>query len=171
MRQRVRERRGSPLLAIIAVAVFVLASCGGRQSMASKSAAAYREAQARGTPVGTDGHGDAHGGAAATDATAGPHENHQNSDATSGTASAPGHTAYGGTTPGGHAAMGHEMTAPHSTHEPRKPVSTRTAAGADGSMAHHPVSAKEDAGVRERGPATERTQLGGTLRPDEFDAA
>jgi uncharacterized protein involved in copper resistance len=46
-------------LAVIASALLLLAACGGRDTMASKSAAAYREAQAKGIPV--EG-GQEHGG-------------------------------------------------------------------------------------------------------------
>jgi len=43
---------------LIAVGAVLLAlSCGGKQSMASKSAAAYREAAAKGVPVGSGDHG------------------------------------------------------------------------------------------------------------------
>jgi hypothetical protein len=43
---------------LLAIGVTLLAlSCGGKQSMASKSAAEYREAVAKGIPVGSGGHG------------------------------------------------------------------------------------------------------------------
>ena len=47
-------------LAVFAIAAFCLAACGEKQTIASKSAAAYRDAVARGVPVGSGGH--VHGG-------------------------------------------------------------------------------------------------------------
>ena len=38
-------------------AIVIMAACGGKQSMASKSANAYRDAVARGIPVAAGGHG------------------------------------------------------------------------------------------------------------------
>ena len=49
---------------IAVVALLVFAACG-RETVASKSAAAFREAQQKGTPISGDGHGD-HGHSAAT---------------------------------------------------------------------------------------------------------
>jgi len=72
-------------LALIGAAL-LLAACGGKETMASKSAAAYHEAQAKGTPVGA-GNGHDHGGAAAS-------------------ASSPT-MDHGATAPADHAAMGH----------------------------------------------------------------
>ncbi len=42
---------------IVMGAALMAVSCGGKQSIASKSAAAYREAVAKGIPVGSGGHG------------------------------------------------------------------------------------------------------------------
>jgi hypothetical protein len=42
---------------VIVIAALLIAACGGEQTVASKSAAAFREAQKKGTPVGGDGHG------------------------------------------------------------------------------------------------------------------
>ena len=42
---------------LVAVGALLALSCAGKQSVASKSAAAYREAVAKGTPVGAGGHG------------------------------------------------------------------------------------------------------------------
>jgi hypothetical protein len=90
-----------PILAIVAAAALLLAACGGKQSMASKSAAAYREAQTRATPAGSEGHGDAHAGAPATDTSAGPHENHPQPDPTTEATAVPEHHPPGETTGGG----------------------------------------------------------------------
>ena len=43
---------------IVLIALLFFAACGGKETVASKSAAAFREAQQKGTAVGTDGHGD-----------------------------------------------------------------------------------------------------------------
>jgi ABC-type glycerol-3-phosphate transport system substrate-binding protein len=87
-----------PILAIVAAAALLLAACGGKQSMASKSDAAYREAQRKATPVESESHGDAHAGAAATHSSAGPHENHLQPDTTTETTAVPEHGPGGATT-------------------------------------------------------------------------
>jgi hypothetical protein len=103
---------------LLAFALLAIA-CGGEQSVASKSAAAYKEAQAKGTPIsGGHDHG-GHGDATATAAT--DHSAHgMTSDAhaghdmtAGGTAAAVDHSAHGaaGTGTVDHAAMGHGTTA------------------------------------------------------------
>src|SRR5688572_30324155 len=52
---------------VLTAAALILAACGGDESTASKSAAAFREAQAKGVPVGG---GHEHGGHAVATATA-----------------------------------------------------------------------------------------------------
>jgi hypothetical protein len=52
--------RTAPLFALL----FTLSACGGKETVASRSAAAFREAEAKGSPVGGDGHG-GHANAAA----------------------------------------------------------------------------------------------------------
>ena len=80
------------------------AACGGEQSVASKSAAAYREAQAKGTPVGGGGHDhSAHGAASTTGAV-----DHSAHGATSTAAAAIDHSA--------HAGMNHGAATDHSGH-------------------------------------------------------
>jgi hypothetical protein len=95
------------------VSTLLLLACGGDQSTASKSAAAYREAQAKGIPVG-GGHD--HGGhqtatpasnAAQVDhsahgTAADPHAGHDMTAAGAGD-----HAAHGTTPAADHAAMGH----------------------------------------------------------------
>jgi hypothetical protein len=66
--------RAGVILLAIGATLFAL-SCGGKQSMASKSAAAYRDAVAKGIPVGSGEHG---GHAAAVESSAeagGGHDN------------------------------------------------------------------------------------------------
>ncbi len=60
--------RASTTVAGVAMAV-ILAACGGRESTASKSAAAYEEAKSKGVEIGG---GHAHGGHAVPDAKASP---------------------------------------------------------------------------------------------------
>ncbi|HXI11114.1 MAG TPA: heavy metal-binding domain-containing protein [Thermoanaerobaculia bacterium] len=55
----------------ITLSLFV-AACGGKQTVASKSAEAFREAQQKGTPVGGDGHGGHSAGEGATESAGGP---------------------------------------------------------------------------------------------------
>ena len=130
--------------------VLILA-CGRSETMASKSAAAYREAQAKGVPVsGGHDHG-AHDTATtaastaamdhsahATPTGAGPHAGH---DMTGGTAT--DHSAHGGAmSAADHAAMGHGATASagHAQHG----TSSRSAAGHEGHGATTPGSAGHD---------------------------
>jgi hypothetical protein len=68
MEMQKRMRAGVILLAI--GATLSALRCGGRQSMASKSAASYREAVAKGVPVGSGAHG-GHTAARASTAEAG----------------------------------------------------------------------------------------------------
>jgi hypothetical protein len=90
---------------LLAVALGAVA-CGGKQSVASKSAAAYEEAQVKGTPVGG---GHEHGGHGPTETSAGAaHLAHA-------TTTAPGeaamdHSAHGASADG-HAGMDHGASA------------------------------------------------------------
>jgi Heavy metal binding domain len=100
--------------------VLLAAACGGKQSVASKSAAAYDEAKAKGVAVGG---GHEHGGHAATE-TATDHSAHGTAaDAHAGMqhgaateTGAMDHSAHGGMTATDHAAMGHGSTAGHGAH-------------------------------------------------------
>jgi len=143
--------RGSLL---VALTLFVLA-CGRDQTMASKSAAAYREAQAKGTPV-SGGH--EHGGHQAT--------------ATTGTGEAMDHSAHG-TAAGAmdhsaHGAMSGAATDQHAQHG--QPSSAMEHAG-HGTMQQSGASAPR---VVLTAPTTNaeiaRTQPAATLQPDDFDA-
>ena len=81
-------------------AALLLAACGGKQTMASKSAAAYREAQAKGVPV-TGGHEHGHEMEAPATSTAAEME-HAAMDHSTMDHAAMNHSA--------HAAMQHDMT-------------------------------------------------------------
>lgn len=93
----------------LAPLLIALTACGGDQSVASKSAAAYREAIARGTPVGTGHDHGGHGASATGDASA-PSADHGAMG--HGTTSSGSHAAmgHGTTSSGDHAAMGHGTT-------------------------------------------------------------
>ena len=111
--------------ATIAVLTVCVLACGRETTMASKSAAAYREARAKGIPV-TGGH--EHGGHAATatgtadGGAAMDHSAHGATPATDHTAMGHGttagaHAAHGATPATDHAAMGHGTTAgQHAAH-------------------------------------------------------
>ncbi|HEY0157892.1 MAG TPA: heavy metal-binding domain-containing protein [Thermoanaerobaculia bacterium] len=116
----------SIMRAMLLVLALVAAACGGEKSVASKSAAAYREAQAKGIPV-AGGH--EHGGHAATETTATADHSAHGATATGGamdhsahgtgadahagmnhgttTSGAMDHSAHGGAATVDHAAMGH----------------------------------------------------------------
>ena len=138
-------------LALVAAAL-LLAACGGKQTMASRSAAAYREAQAKGIPVsGGPEHGHEAGGAATTS-----------------TASEMDHSTME------HAAMEHAAM-DHSAMD----HSTMDHGAMDhGAMDHgsmDPATADHSAHAGHTMPPTSnaemaRTTPGATLQPDVFDA-
>ena len=87
--------------AMLLATALVAAACGGEKSVASKSAAAWREAQAKGIPV-AGGH--EHGGHAATSTTAAA--DHSAHGTTSDAGAAMDHSAHGAAA-GAHAGMDH----------------------------------------------------------------
>jgi len=106
--KRMNIMRGSLLVAL----ALLLTACGGKESVASKSAAAYREAQAKGIAVG-GGHD--HGGHEAATATSGTADmDHAAHDRTAG-GTAMDHAAHGKGGAADHAAMGHG-TPDHTAH-------------------------------------------------------
>lgn len=104
------------LRGVLLASALIAAACGGEQSVASKSAAAYREAQAKGTPVG-GGHD--HGGHGAATTTGGiDHSAHgTGADAHAGmnhgvpAAAATDHSGHASAGSVDHAAMGHGTAA------------------------------------------------------------
>lgn len=88
------------------------AACGGEPSVASKSAAAYDEAKAKGVEVGGGHEHGGHQAVAATDhaAPTGATDAHAGHDMTGGSTSMD-HAAHGATGGADHAAMGHGTTA------------------------------------------------------------
>jgi hypothetical protein len=126
--------------------VFALlaAACGGKETTASRSDAALREAQAKGVPVGGDGHEHGHGGDPAT-TTGVDHSAH---GTTTDAHAAMDHSTMDHSTmaPADHAAMGHATTgaAAHAGHG----VSTGTAGHTDAHAGHgsSSTSASQHAG-------------------------
>jgi hypothetical protein len=102
--------------ALLLAAALVAGACGGETSVASKSAAAYREAEAKGAPLG-GGHD--HGGHAATETSATADHSGHGAAATRG---ATDHSAHG-TGADAHAGMNHGTAA-------------NTAASTSGSVDH-----------------------------------
>ncbi len=77
-------------VAVLAGTMVLGAGCGGEDSVASQSARAFREAQARGDSVASDGHGHEHGAASPTTAGAAPSVEHADREPA---AAAPTHVA------------------------------------------------------------------------------
>jgi hypothetical protein len=172
-----------------------LAGCGGRESVASKSAAAYREAQAKGVPVGGGHEHGGHEASTTTKATANavasvvdPHAGH---DMTA-RGKATDHTAHrAGSAVEDHASMGHGASAathasaaqhaghktstatadPHAGHAmtttptPHAPHQAPRASGSDPHAQHRTVPSPPDAMTLSPG-----IQPGAALTPDAFDA-
>ena len=152
--------RGTLLLA----SMILVFACGRDETMASKSAAAYREAQAKGTPV-TGGH--EHGGheAATASATgtmdhsahgtgADPHAGHDMT--ATGTAD---HAAHGSMSATDHAAMGHGAVGDaHAAHGTARGAmvdhGAHTATGGAMDHAQHGSSGRTTAGHEAHGTTT-----------------
>lgn len=136
----------------VAIVAVSLVGCGGEPGVASKSAQAYREAEAKGVNVGEPRNASAPG----TAATATAHDAHagmDHGDQTSSGAATPAdhaamghgaasgavdHSAHGGATATDHAAMGHGATsAGHAGHSPARGA---TAAVDHAAMGHAPTS-------------------------------
>lgn len=147
-------------------AALLLAACGGKDTTASRSAAAYREAQAKGTPVGGgDDHGHEHGSPApapASTAEAAPVEHSAHGAASAAHAgmdhgSTSMHTATDHATmsPASHSAMNHgdvsaDAHAGHST--PRDHAAMQH--GSQDESAHGAMTADAHAGMQHGTPAT-----------------
>ena len=158
---------------LVALPLLVVA-CGGDETMASKSAAAYREAQAKGTPV-AGGH--EHGGHEAATATSGtaamdhtahgtaadPHAGHDMS-----AAGGADHGAHGAMSATDHAAMGHGMAAGAMDH-----AAMGHGTPAAGHAGHTRTGATDHAAMGHGAPATgEHAQhaAGGTASRDPHAA-
>jgi hypothetical protein len=172
------------------VAFAALIGCGGEQTVASKSATAFREAQKRGETFGSDGH--AHGpGAAAPGEELAPAEGVQREEATSGHAHGAGeesstaggmrHEGEHGGRPDapdehrGHAAMerGRRAAAPsgHAGHGamPQEAPPAATPPAGHAGHAPSPVGA-QPAPLAPAPVAVPPGQPAATLRPDPLDA-
>ncbi len=156
-------------------ALAALAGCGREESVASKSAAAFREAQARGETFGGDGHAHGHGTAGAgagEDAAA--HEHAGPAVAPTTEQGAEGHTAM---VHGGPAADARERGA-HAAHDgaARQAPPPASAPPAAGHTGHPPAAGSAPPPAAGRGVAPPAAaavppgQPGATLRPDPLDA-
>lgn len=151
------------------LAVAPLVACGGRQTMASKSAAAYAEAQKKGLKVAP---GDEHGGhAAESGAAEAPHSEMAGMD----------HSKMSGmdhsNMPGmDHSTMDHSkmpgMDHSKMDHKNMPPMQHDMSAMQHGAMQHAPSVPPPD--IRLGAPTTNaeiaQTRPAATLRQDEFDA-
>ena len=156
-------------LSVILLLVLLAAACGGRSSVASKSAEAYREAQEKGTALGGDGHDHgSHEAGTATTATVdhSAHETpaaaHTGDDAGTGHGmhAAAGSDAHGAhraaTDPGTHAAMG------RTEHAAMSDAHAEHAAPATDHSAHGATPAQAPAHAGHTMPATDHSAHGAT---------
>jgi hypothetical protein len=160
------------------VFLLLIAACGREQSVASKSAAAYREAAAKGTPVG-GGHDHGHHGAAtATSAsTAIDHSAHgaapaaMDHSAHGATATTNAHAQHG-TASGGHA--GHTSSTRAASHDQHAGMQHSTPTAPADPHAQHRQTQTAAAPVVQTAPTSntemQRVQPAATLQPDSFDA-
>ena len=184
------------LRATLLATALVAAACGGEPSVASKSAAAWREAQAKGTPV-AGGH--EHGGHAATETTASADHSAHGTTASSGVATDhsahgpgaasthAGHTATPGTAASHdqHAGMQHTTPSaaanPHAQHgtptataqmdhRQHGAAQTPAATGASAHAGHTATATPAVAPVPRSNADMQRVQPAATLRGDAFDA-
>jgi uncharacterized protein involved in copper resistance len=153
-----------------------LAACGGKETMASKSAAAYRQAQAHGTPV-TGGH--EHGGHAAAGTADAPATSGM-SDMDHATMTGMDHSTMTGTDHSTMAGMDHsKMTAADHSGMAGMDHSKTTAAD------HSGMAGMDHSAMQQRAPSAPaavvtsaprssaemaRIDPAATLRPDAFDA-
>ena len=154
---------------LVIASVLLLFACGGKESVASKSAAAYRDAQAKGVKVG-GGHD--HGGhATTTDAHAG-HTDHSAhgtpADAHAGHgAAADTHAGHGGGGAMDHSAHAAGGTVDHSAHRAGGSTVDHSAHGAGGTVdhsAHRAGSSTVDHSAHRAGGTTDHSahRAGGT---------
>lgn len=164
---------------IVLVAGFA-AACGGKESMASKSAAAYRDAQAKGVPVGSGG---AHGGhqAGATTGTGEAGAEMKAMDHSTMTGMNRSQTSgMDHSQMAGKAGMTHSTTSgagrtnASSMQHDMSTMSQGSSAKPEGSMAgmQHgsPAPANLTIGAPTSNSAIASIRPGATLRPDDFDA-
>ncbi len=126
------KRRTGTIVPALFLLALLIASCGGERSVASKSAAAYRDARAKGVEVGG---GHEHGGHAAETASTAPadHSAHASMDhAAAAGGATTDHTGHGAAmTAADHAAMGHTSGGGSTDHAAHRPT------GAAGDHAQH----------------------------------
>lgn len=170
MKHDIRSYTSNPVFAAVAAATLLLAACGGKQSMASKSAAAFREAQAKGTPAGEPSHG---GHAATPDGSLTTSTDHaEMSEMEHAATPDMDHSTMEGM---GHAQPGmqHER-APHGQHGQKTPSGTSPTPMEHGTMQHgmrHGETTSHAEGITEvRQVEAHPGQEASTLEPDSLDA-
>lgn len=169
--------------AALAAGLVALAACSGEPSVASKSAAAFEEAQEKGQTFGGEGHSHGHGGEPAEapeqPAAGGEHQHHAGHEGMDHSA----HGTAGKESPADHSAMDHGAGA-HAGHAPRRSGSARPDASGHAGHAGHgapPAQAPADhsghaghsapAGGSPSATAPELPeQPASILRPDPVDA-
>jgi hypothetical protein len=170
MRHQIRRCTKKPVFAALAAATLLLAGCGGKQSMASKSAAAFREAAGKGAPVGEPSHGGhaaTPGGSATTpaDHTGMSEMEHSATPGTDkSTMSGMGHAEAG---------MQHEK-APHGQHDMKMSSEASATPMDDGAMQHgmqHGETTSPAEGMAEVRPEEAHPgRPSSKLAPDSLDA-
>ncbi len=171
------KRWAAAAMAVGLIALAALIGCGGEESVASKSAAAFKEAQKKGETFEGEGH--AHGGHGDHSAEAVPQQPATGEDHHA------GHGATGGESPVDHSAMGHGAGAHAGGHAPRRSGSTQSEAAGAGHAGHGAPSAQPSGGhaghspsgtaasgtPSAQAPAPELpTQPASILRPDPLDS-
>lgn len=170
MKHRIRSYTSNPVFAAVAAATLLLAACGGKQSMASKSAAAYREVQAKGTSVGESSHG---GHAATSDGSLTSSTDHTGMSETDHSAApAMDHSTMAGMR---HAQTGmQDEKAPHGQHGRKTPGDASPTPMDHGAMQHgmpHRGTTSHAEGSAEvRQVEAHPGQAASTLEPDSLDA-
>ncbi len=170
MKHRVPSHSSKLILATVAAATLLLATCGGKQSMASKSAAAYREAQAKGTPVGERSHG---GHAATPDGSLTTSTDHAGmSEAEHAATPDMDHSTMADM---GHAQEGMQhKKAPHGPHDQKTPSDASPTPMEHGAMQHgmpHGGTTSQARGMAEvRQVEAHPGQPASTLEPGSLDA-
>ena len=154
-------------LLLVALILLVLA-CGRQQTVASKSAAAYREAEAKGTAVsGGHDHGHHVPAPTGTDAAVMDHSTHgSTADAHAGhatpAAGATDHHAHGASVAADHAAMGHGSPADaHAGHDAHRTTARAAAHDGHAAMQHGTAAAATpDPHAHHRQPAPATAHAG-----------
>lgn len=168
MKHRIRSYTGTLVFVALAAATLLLAACGGKQSVASKSAAAFREAQAKETSVGEPSHG---GHAATPDGSLTTSTDHTGMSEPEHATPDMDHSTMAGM---GHAQAGKQQErVPHGQHGQKTPSGASPPAMEHGSMQHgmqHGGTTSQAEGLAEvRQVDAHPGQPASTLDPDPLD--